>query len=248
MSSPVLDQFNPDGRLPLYQRIRDIMASRIASGEWRPGTPIPPEQKIAAEFGVAVGTVRNAISSLVDKGLMERQQGIGTFVRCADFTNSIFRFFQLYHEDGTPVLPEGRVLERRAEKADPQLASRLAIEPGQSVYYIHRLRSIGAEPLLVEEIWLPYDEFSALAALPDDEWDMLLYRMYERHCFRTVAKVADDLSFGRATDEESKYLKLPRASSVLIIERGAYGFEGRPIEWRRAVGDANLFQFSVEMN
>ena len=91
MSNLALELVETDQRLPLHERIRDVLASRITSKKWPLGTMIPPEQAIAAELGVALGTVRRALGSLVDKGLVERRQGVGTFVKRADFSNSSHR-------------------------------------------------------------------------------------------------------------------------------------------------------------
>jgi GntR family transcriptional regulator len=247
MPNLALELVETDQRLPLHERIRDVLASRITSKKWPLGTMIPPEQAIAAELGVALGTVRRALGSLVDKGLVERRQGVGTFVKRADFSNSLFRFFQLSHEDGTPIFPEGRTVEHRKISADAFIAEKLGLKRGDPVLYIHRLRSIAVDPLLVERIWLPYTEFAALADLDEHEWQMLLYRLYEKHCARSVARTVDHLSFGSASQEEASHLKLPAKAPVLVIERAAYGIEGRPIEWRRSIGDAKLFKFKHEM-
>ena len=50
-----------DQRLPRYQQMRDDIAARINRREWRPGDLIPSEAELAAQFGVAIGTVRKAI-------------------------------------------------------------------------------------------------------------------------------------------------------------------------------------------
>ena len=83
-----------DDRLPRYQRLRDDLAARIVSNEWRPGDPIPSEAELGAHYGVAIGTVRKAIDQLVADAVLERQQGRGTFVRRARFNSSLFRFFR----------------------------------------------------------------------------------------------------------------------------------------------------------
>src|ERR1700730_15126465 len=74
-------------------------------------------------------------------------------------------------------------------------------------------------------------------------WQTLFYRLDEKHCALSVARTVDHLSFGSASQEEASHLKLPAKAPVLVIERAAYGIEGRPIEWRRSIGDAKLFKF-----
>lgn len=63
-----------------YEPIRDEMIRRVNSGEWKVGTDLPHETDLAEEFGVARGTVRRALSSLVEQGLVQRRRRAGSRV------------------------------------------------------------------------------------------------------------------------------------------------------------------------
>lgn len=63
-----------------YERLRSEFLRRINDLTWAPGTSVPHEEKLAEEFQVARGTVRRALSSLVDAGLIERRKRAGTRV------------------------------------------------------------------------------------------------------------------------------------------------------------------------
>src|SRR5947199_10073750 len=65
---------------PLYVQIASIFRERILNGTWQKGLSIPPEKALCAEFEVARGTIRQALQSLEDEGLLRREQGRGTFV------------------------------------------------------------------------------------------------------------------------------------------------------------------------
>src|SRR5260370_38657148 len=82
------DYMNLDLRLPLYQRLRDTLAAAVAEGQWRPGDAIPSEADLAKRHGVAIGTVRKAVDQLLADGVLDRQQGRGTFVKRAGFNAS----------------------------------------------------------------------------------------------------------------------------------------------------------------
>jgi GntR family transcriptional regulator len=64
----------------LYLHITALLRRRIQSGEWQPGHRLPTLEEIAAEFGVARVTVRQAMNILESEGLIWRKQGKGTFV------------------------------------------------------------------------------------------------------------------------------------------------------------------------
>ena len=61
-----------DARLPLYQRLRDDLATALARQQWRPGEAIPTEAVLCDRYAVSPGTVRKALDLLVDAGVLER--------------------------------------------------------------------------------------------------------------------------------------------------------------------------------
>ena len=67
-----------DYRLPPNQQLRDHLVDKIVKGRWRSGEAIHTEVELAAEFYFSVGTVRNAVTLIVDEGVLDEQQGRGT--------------------------------------------------------------------------------------------------------------------------------------------------------------------------
>lgn len=67
--------------LTRYRRIARSLRDRITSGELPPGSRLPTERQLAADRGVSLPTIRQALEDLQREGLVERRHGIGTFVR-----------------------------------------------------------------------------------------------------------------------------------------------------------------------
>ena len=67
-------------RIPLYIQVASALRSRIETGLWRPGQKIATLDRLEREFEVARVTVRQAVELLQNEGLVDRQQGRGTFV------------------------------------------------------------------------------------------------------------------------------------------------------------------------
>lgn len=74
-------RFDPRGRTLVYVAIADVLVERITNGTYPPETPLPGEPRLAAEFGAARQTVRQAIRLLASRGLVEVVRGKGTFVK-----------------------------------------------------------------------------------------------------------------------------------------------------------------------
>lgn len=65
---------------PMYKKIETYIIDQIRSGNWKPGSRIPSENELAEQFSVSRITVKNALTALVDKEVVYRLQGKGTFV------------------------------------------------------------------------------------------------------------------------------------------------------------------------
>lgn len=65
---------------PIYVQVADVIAARIASGQYAPDRPIPSELHLQQEFGIARDTVRAAVGLLRLRGLVTTVRGKGTYV------------------------------------------------------------------------------------------------------------------------------------------------------------------------
>ena len=68
------------GRSYIYARVADHIEARIKAGELVPGARLPGERDLAAEYQVALGTMRRAIEELRSRGLVVTLPAKGTFV------------------------------------------------------------------------------------------------------------------------------------------------------------------------
>ena len=73
-------------RLTLFEQVSQSLSRLISEKKWRPGEMLPNETELAQMFNVSPGTMRRALKLLVDKGVLIRHQGKGTFV--AEFSNN----------------------------------------------------------------------------------------------------------------------------------------------------------------
>lgn len=83
---------NKNDFTPLYIQLYRMLREQILTEEYQNGEKIPSEMELMKTFQTTRGTVRNAISMLVNEGLVEQVQGKGTFVRLKELQYSIFNF------------------------------------------------------------------------------------------------------------------------------------------------------------
>lgn len=226
-----------------YGALAAAIRQRVIGGEWPAGTALPAETRLAAEHGVALGTLRRALQLLADQGLIERRHGKGTFVRGSLPGAPMMRFFRFGAGDGE--VPQSRILSRQAVPASAEVARRLGLGRGETVLRLHRLRALGGVPRLYEEIWLPLPMFSALQVLPLEAWDDLLYPFFAEHCQVAIARATDEIAFTELSAAQARVLALPPGHPGVTVTRQAHDLVGRCVELRVTHGDARAFHYTV---
>ena len=242
-----MSSLSSDARLPLDQRLRDQLAEQIANNRWRPGEAIPTEAALSAEYQLSTGTVRKAIDALVSEGILERQQGRGTFIRRAQFQSSLFRFFRFQTVSGERQVPESRILSIEPVAAPSAVAQALGLPADAPVIRIVRVRLLDVKPVLAEEIWLPRQRFQALLEIDLSREGPLLYPIYEEVCGQVVASAEETLTAESVNDVHARLLQVAVDSPVIVIERLASDYAGSPLDWRRSRGHAEHFRYSVDI-
>jgi len=240
----------PPSPMPKYHRLAQWLRQQIQEGSLQPGDQLPTEAELCARFGVSRGTVRQAIQLLVQEGLVEREQGRGSFVktprRRAFFTLTGFR--EDMRRQG--IVPETQVLASEVVPADVVTAQRLELEEGEPVIHIERLHLANGSPILYDQRLLAQSLCPDLLAedLASASIHELLIEKYRIPLLRTVHIMEVHL----LDEQEAALLKTEPGTPAFFVDRLTYttGPEGeRPAVWYRALyrGDAYHFRAEFEM-
>jgi GntR family transcriptional regulator len=232
--------------LSRYAELASDLRARILRGQWEPGQALTAETELARAYGVALGTMRQAIALLVDQGLLERRHGKGTFVKAGLGGASMLRFFRFRHADSSEA-PSSRILSRKQIQADAETSEALAINQGAPVLALERLRSVAGQPCLIESILLPLPLFEPLANSDPANWGDLLYPEYQRRCGVVVHRAEDQLSFGTLSASNARRLGLTKGHPCVRVRRRAYDLAGRCVELRVTLGDAFDFEYTAHV-
>jgi len=220
------------GSIPLYMQIKELLTSRISKGDWKPGNIIPSEVQLAQELEVSQGTVRKAITELVENNILTRRQGRGTFVSRHDIHRSLFHFFHIEGNEGQKVLPESTVMHCHRKTASKQEAMKLDLEARAKVIKIERLRNIAGKPIMVETITLPEALFNDLGKGGDCKLPNTLYELYEKQFGITIHSAKERLGAIAASKLDAERLNLKVGTPLLEIERVALTLNKIPVELR----------------
>jgi GntR family transcriptional regulator len=215
--------------VPLYHQIANDLRRKIASGAWSAGSQMPSEEELTAAYGVSRITVRQALSILVQEGLVTRQPGRGSFVRDPSITAGPRRLTSFSEEMRAKGLtPSSRVLDSRVISADQALAEALQVVPGAPVLRLERLRLGNGEPIGIQVAHVPIDRYPGLDAV-----DFSVASLYAEMERRSGLPVASELS-------------IAVGSPVLVVERRAWS-GGVVVEFTRSIMRGDRYRIQVRL-
>ncbi|MDJ0932748.1 GntR family transcriptional regulator [Breoghania sp.] len=217
-----------DQVLPLYQVIKQQISDAILLERWPAGTVLHNEIELARSCGVAVGTVRRAMSDLTKEGLLIRRRKTGTIVTGRTPQQSLrffFQYFRLHGLDGGLQYSTARVLKLEQRLPVEVERTALDIDADEPVIAIHRLRMIEDAPVMIDLIAMPA---TGLPDFPDDPAELpdhLYLHLLDRYGIR-ISAIREQIHANLANDEDASLLDLEGPATLLCIDEIAYDQAG----------------------
>ena len=215
--------------------IRDIAAGRLVDGE-----RLKPEREMAADLGIAIGTLRKALAELQDRGLLNRIQGSGNYIRAVSDPKSLYAMFRL-ELIGGGGLPSAEVLsvDRLVKPADLP-----AFGTSADGHRIRRLRRLSGRAAAVEEIWLDgaYAERIAREDLSES-----LYLHYRTRLGLWIARAEDEIGLGTVPDWAPPAFGKQPGAPIPHIRRIGFAQDGTSAEASRTWYDHDVARYIVRL-
>ncbi|SFS13612.1 transcriptional regulator, GntR family [Yoonia litorea] len=215
--------------------IREIAAGRLADG-----ARLPPERDMADEHGVAVGTLRKALADVEAKGMLDRVQGSGNYVRHRPAVESVYAFFRLELLQGGG-LPRAKVLSVKRLPKPPEFA---ALGGHAEAHRIRRLRYLGDVLIALEEIWL---DAGWRANVSTGDLSDSLYRFYRQELGLSVAAVEDRIGVAVLPEWTPPAFHLPAGTTTGYITRISRTAAKEAAEYSRTWYDASRANYISRM-
>ena len=232
-------------RRPLYLQVCDLLAERIAAGEWKPGGILPNEVDLARELGVSTGTVRKALDKLEVNRMVVRRQGLGTFVVDHGSQEMAVRFDRFHHGDGKRVWGQTQVLERAVYRATEEEQTQLRIRSDEAVLRTRRLQRQSGRPFVLELASVAISRLPGFE--PNGSEDCPITSLAQRYGVH-LAHASERIFLAPTTPEEAKLLLVEPGNMVLKLDRLIFSIEHRPVEWRLALlSDTDRCQYFATM-
>ncbi|PRY00950.1 GntR family transcriptional regulator [Allonocardiopsis opalescens] len=222
-------------------RVRRLLEEQLLSS-LQPADVLPAERNLAERFGVSRMTIRGALKLLEDDGLVRTVPGVGTFVAAPHLSKApiLSSFSQDVRARG--YLPGTRLIDTTARPADTDLALELAIEPGDEVYQLSRVRLADGVPICVERVRLPA---SVCAGLLDHDLEGSLYGLLAREFDVRIVRHDRRIRAVNVDPEHAELLHVHPRSAALFVEQTSYDQYDRRVESGRSVYRGDRYDFTT---
>ncbi|MCD8140607.1 MAG: GntR family transcriptional regulator [Planctomycetaceae bacterium] len=207
--------------VPLYQQIKEDIKSSIESGVYVPRQKIPSEPELSAKYNASRITIRRAVDELSADGYLIKMQGRGTFVgtprihRKITESNRIESFTNTCKSNG--MTAGGRLIRHQIIPAQSDERSFLSLKKDALLLYIQRVRTADGEPVFLENLFLPYDKYQAIAER-DDLGTVSMFQAIEAISgTRPVGAARRTVEATRATGERASMLNVPIGEPLLHV-------------------------------
>ena len=226
----------------IYEQIEKMLVANIQNGTWPVHSKLKDEIKLAEEFGVSRGTLRKAIKSMVEKGLLTQLRGKGTFVASNDIdqplADSLISFSEALKQKG--VSYKTIVLRQELVEPGPKIAAFLDVPLDAKVFMIERVRLVDNNPIIYLKNYVVLDqcpdivnddfEKETLFDLLENKYDIDIF--WGRRIFKAVAALGD----------VARNLGIDIGTPVMYLEQSVYTEGNKTLEYSTVWINSDKFE------
>jgi len=217
--------------MAIHAQISDVFRAKIASGDWPAHYRLKSEPELASELGVSRGTLRRAMTTLIEEGLLRQVRGRGTFVTSTTIEPAIAQKLSTLSEDfaNQGVVTTTRVIECTLIDPPRPVAALLEVPAGGTVLKLVRLRSTESGPVALLYNYVRTDFAPGIETVDFDSAS--LFGTLEGRYGLRIASARRTFSAEAATGQVAEMLDIEPASPVQYLEQVTYLSNDKPVEY-----------------
>lgn len=235
------------GRGARYSKIEAALRAEINAGIHPVGARLPTEHELCSRFGASRFTVRQALASLREEGLINARAGVGTIVLASRRREAfVHRLSSIEELLQYPSQTHRKHLRTDRLTASPELAMLLKCRIGQPWVRLKALRLTQASlaPIAYFDIYV-LPEHAGVFELPNPEGAPVLRQLEETLNMR-AAHAQVEIFVGHITAELAEPLMAREDDPALIIIRRYRGQDGAVFLVTYSVHPENRFTLNIE--
>lgn len=232
---------------PLYDQIKILLTRSLIAGEWKPGEAIPSEMELAVRYQVSQGTVRKAIDALAAENILIRRQGKGTYVATHTEPKHQYRFLRITPDKGEKIHPKTTFIDVKRGRANTEISRALDLRAGAPVTAIRRVLVFAGKPVILDEVVVPSVLAPNLTIEKIQESLGSIYSFFETNYGLRMIRAEERLHAVAADAFSARHLLVKPAAPLLCVDRIAFTYGDKPVEWRRGLCVTDGYSYYNEL-
>ena len=230
--------------LPVYIQIHDAIKEKIEAHHWQIGDRLPSERELSAQFGVSRMTLRQAIQTLADEGILERKIGSGTYVarrKVQEKMTGTTSFTEIMLSQGRE--PSSRAISYFLTAPSSSEMEKLQLTKDEAILRMERVRLADDIPICFEVASIPE---KLVRDFTKAEITSSLYKTLEDKGNRKIKGANQTISAMVASEKIADYLEIKKGDAILRMRQVSFFDDSTPFEYVRSQYVGNRFEFFLE--
>lgn len=236
-----------NSQIPLHFQIADYIMDMLRRGDLNPNEKLPPEENLKVIFDVSRTTVRHSLDHLMNKGLLKRKQGKGTFWTPAAHVIKSEKLAGLNRQIFN-ISEKTRVNEvsKSIEKGNREIIDFFKGRAGPDFTVFRRTRFINDEPMSYTINYLPRP--SGRLIRKDHLRRMTMLEVLEKVLHIDLGTIEHEVEITRANNDISQRLRIAVLDPVLTVKTSVFDKDKNPVEVVWTYFIENKYKFRVVLD
>lgn len=235
---------------PLYEQLKTILRRQIEEGEFKADQLIPSERILCEKYHISRITVRQALSEMINEGMLYRKQGKGTYVVCRKIHQGLTRivnFSRTVMDLG--MKPSTKILNNEILPVDFQMAKILDIPITSQILKLCLLGMGDGEPLVFYESSFPLFIGKKIAkeAFKREKKgaSFSTYDLYGESPRIFPGMVNQTFEATVADGNLAPLMRVEKGAAIFMITSVFLNSDRRPLEFRKAMYRGDRYKFYI---
>ncbi len=237
---------------PLYIQLRELILKRINDGEYLPGEKLPSEREMSKIYKINRMTVKKAIETIVEEGILYKIQNKGTFVSKPDSKKILYLND---HSKGKSIglgafinstgrQLENTVLEKGVINNSRYLERKLQLKKDEEIFILNRLRSIDGESVALEYCSIPKKYFTDIDEHDFEKASLYDYMKSKKHF---PVSFTQSMIVQKISHPINKIMSIKEESFLYVLEYIGKDKNGNIVEFTKSYlrSDKAIYGFEI---
>lgn len=228
---------------PIYIQIADEIKKNIENGIFIPGQMLPSEREFCEMYSTSRMTIRQAISQLVNEGILYKERSKGTFVAKKVIEKQME--LKSFTQDmiGRGFKPGSKIISFVIADPSNEVKEKLCLKSEEKIFLLNRLRLANDTPMAIEYCHLPVKWYPDLFKYNMQEWS--LYEIMLKDYRINVSYANQTIKAVRMSKSQAQILLNKESGFGLMATRTLFTSDNIAVEYTTTLYHPDRYVYNM---